>query len=126
MKPYIFHEGQTVFFLYDPEFYDDDLEGEIAKGVITERYTQDDEFYYGITTSDGVYDRLEEDLYETFDEAKHVVDDYFADKHASFTDYVDQCKEDLRSARSALNTLNKRIKRWEAKSKQLQEELEKT
>ena len=125
MSKYIFHEGQTVFFLYDPEFYDEDLEGEIAKGVIIERYTQDDELYYGITTSDGIYDRPEEDLYENFDNAKQVVDDYFADYHEQAIARVNECKKGLHDAMLKLRQINKRIKRWEAKSKQLQEELEK-
>ena len=125
MSRHRFHKGQTVFFLYDPEFYDADLEGEIAKGIITECYTQDDELYYGVTASDGIYDRPEEDLYETFDEACSIVYDYFADYHEHAIAHVNECKEELHDAMLELRQVNRRIKRWETKSKQLREELEK-
>ena len=126
MSKYIFNKGQTVFFLYDPEFYDEDLEGEIAKGVITELWTANGEICYGITTPDGIYDRLESDLYVTFYEAKRVVDAYFADYHEHSMARVNECKEELHDAMLDLRKINKRIKRWESKSKQLQEELEKS
>ena len=125
MSKHKFHKGQTVFFLSDPEFYDDELDGEIAKGVITGCFTEDDELYYEINTSDGIYERPAADLYTTLDGAKQVVDDYFAECREHSMECVAQCKEDLHDAMIGLRNLKKRIRHWQSKSKHLQEELEK-
>ena len=115
---YKFHKGQTVYFLADPEFYDEDCDGLIIDGVITGRNTTD-EICYDIKSSDGYYyERIEDYLYATMDEAKEAVNAYFAEWLADAKDSVDEAKRDLKDAKVHLAEINKRINRWKARSKQ--------
>ena len=115
---YKFRKGQTVYFLADPEFYDEDCDGEIIEGVVTRRYTEDDSPCYDLKASDGEYERLEEYLYSTLDEAKESVNAYFAEWRADEEECVKQARQDLKSAKSSLAALDQRIHRWQVKSHQ--------
>jgi hypothetical protein len=115
---YKFHKGQTVYFLADPEFYDEDCDGVIIEGVVTRRYIEDDSPSYDLKASDGEYERLEEYLYSTLDEVKEAINAYFAEWRADEEECVKQARQDLKSAKSSLAALDKRIKRWQAKSHQ--------
>lgn len=115
---YKFSKGQTVYFLADPEFYDEDCDGEIIEGVVTRRYTEEESPCYDLKASDGEYERLEEYLYSTLDEAKEAVNAYFAEWRVNEEECVKQARQDLKSAKSALADLDQRINSWKVKSHQ--------
>ena len=117
MSCHKFKKGQTVYFLVDPEFYDDECDGEILQGVITRRYMQDDAPCYDLHTSDGEYERLEEDLYATREETEKVVEEYFTECRSDAEQHIAEAREQLTYAKSYLANLNRRINHWRAKSK---------
>lgn len=110
-----FKIGQHVWFLLGP--MTDEEDPEYLEGDITRQYVDDDhhgspDALYEIQTADGVYDRAEEDIYESFDELREAVTDdleYWVDQAAQ---RVKDIKEELAEARIDKAAAEKRLRDW--------------
>ena len=113
MSHYKFNKGQTVYFLVDPAFYDEECDGEILEGVVIHR-SHTDGIEYVLQSSDGQYERAEEDLYATREEVEQAVEAYFIYWRKDAQSQVTEARKQFIDAESYLADLDKRIKRWRA------------
>ena len=115
---YKFNKGQTVYFLFDPTFDDEEEDPAILVGTIHHFAEDYDTNCYNICSNGDHYEREEEDVYSSLEEATEAVNTYFAEILVEQKENIAQIKAELKEAKADLAALDQRINKWQVKSHQ--------